>query len=300
MTDRKSMIPGRRVRLALVALAASVAGVGTASAQSVQVGIAAAIAGDVNISNAAAPKERKIARKQRVSWGDVIRTQKKSQLQILLLDRSNFTIGSSTRMTIDRFVYDPNEGRSFFGQVFEGAFRFMSGSKNPNNSATVGTPVGTIGIRGTALDGVVGGDAVKIAEKEPFIGKGVRSDKETATLVVLRGPGPATDGGLTVGVADVTAAGRTVTLDAPEFAAYIPRPGAEPIGPFRLSAAGLSQVQDLLSPSVANAGKGNTLGKILAGAAIVGAAAILLSDDDDNGGSGNTRPAGGQQSPTRP
>jgi hypothetical protein len=269
------------MRLALTALAASALTPGAASAQSVQVGIAAAIVGDVSISNAAAAKERKIARKQRVSWGDTIRTMKKSELHILLLDRSNFTIGSSTRMTIDRFVYDPSEGRSLVARVIEGAFRFMSGSKNDRNSATIESPVGTIGIRGTALDGVIGEDAARIAKDEPFIGKGVKSDKHTATLVVLRGPGQATEGGLSVGIAEVTAAGKTVTLDAPEFAAYIPRPGAQPIGPFRLSAAGLSQVQDLLSPAVARAAKGNnTLGKILAGAAVLGAAAIILTDGD--------------------
>jgi len=50
---------------------------------------------------------------------------------------------------------------------------------------------------------------------------------------------------------------------------------------FRLSAAGLSQVQDLLAPAVARAAKGNnTLGKILAGAAVLGAAAIILTDGD--------------------
>ena len=89
-----------------------------------------------------------------------------------------------------------------------------------------------------------------IAQQEPAVGKKVKSDKKTATLIVLRGPGQTTAGGLTVGMADVTAAGRTVTLDQPELAAYIPRPGAPPIGPFRISAGGLSQVQDLLSPSV--------------------------------------------------
>jgi len=271
----------RRMRAALFAVTAAAIAVGASAATPVEVGIAAAIVGDVRLSHAAAAKANPIARNQRVAWGDVIGTGKKSLLQILLLDRSNFSIGANTRMTIDRFVYDPTQGRSLFAQVFEGAFRFMSGAKNSNSTASIDSPIGTIGIRGTALDGVVGENAVAIAEHEPSVGKKVKSDKNTATLVVLRGPGQATAGGLTVGIADVTAAGRTVTLDQPELAAYIPRPGAPPIGPFRISASGLSQVQDLLSPSViAGAGKSNTLGKILAGAAIVGAGAILLTDHD--------------------
>ena len=268
------------LRTALMALSATALSPVAASAQTVQVGIASAVVGDARISTTAAPKEHQIVRKERVSWGDTVRTRKKSELHILLLDRSNFTIGSNTRMVIDRFVYDPNEGRSLFARVLEGAFRFMSGAKNDKSTANIDSPVGTIGIRGTALDGVVGGDAVKIAEKEPFIGKGVRSDKHNATLIVLRGPGQATEGGLTVGLANVTAADKTVTLDQPEFAAYIPRPGAAPIGPFRLSASGLSDVQDLLSPTVVRANKSNPLGKILAGAAAIGVAAVILTDHD--------------------
>ncbi|HSQ94685.1 MAG TPA: FecR domain-containing protein [Croceibacterium sp.] len=271
------------MRGALLAAAAVAAiAVRVSAAAPVEVGIAAAIVGDVRLSQAAAAKAYPIARNQRVAWGDVVGTGKKSLLQILLLDRSNFSIGANTRMTIDRFVYDPSQGRSLFARVFEGAFRFMSGAKNANSTASIDSPIGTIGIRGTALDGVVGEDAVAIAEQEPAVGKRVKSDKTTATLIVLRGPGQATAGGLTVGIADVTAAGRTVTLDQPELAAYIPRPGAPPIGPFRISAGGLSQVQDLLSPSViaGGGGKGSSLGKILAGAAIVGAGAILLTDHD--------------------
>lgn len=271
------------MRGALLAAAAVAAIAGGASAAApVEVGIAAAIVGDVRLSHASAAKGNPIARNQRVAWGDVVGTGKKSLLQILLLDRSNFSIGANTRMTIDRFVYDPTQGRSLFARVFEGAFRFMSGAKNANSTASIDSPIGTIGIRGTALDGVVGEDAVAIAEQEPSVGKKVKSDKKTATLIVLRGPGQTTAGGLTVGMADVTAAGRTVTLDQPELAAYIPRPGAPPIGPFRISAGGLSQVQDLLSPSViaGGGGKGSTFGKILAGAAIVGAGAILLTDHD--------------------
>ena len=271
-----------RPRTLLAISAAALLAAGAASAQQTQVGIASAIVGDVRMSSPAVPKERKIARKQRIAWGDIIRTRKKSQLHIMLLDRSTFSIGSNARVVIDRYIYDPNEGRSFFGRVIEGAFRFMSGSNNSNSTATIESPVGTIGIRGTALDGIVGEQAVEIAEEEPAIPAGTDHDEDTATLVVLRGPGAATEGGLTVGLADVTAAGRTVTLDAPLLAAYIPRPGAQPIGPFRISTAGLSQLQDELQPSVTRANSGGIgLGGILAGVAAVAGAALLLSGDDD-------------------
>lgn len=252
----------------------------TAIAQRVEVGIAAAIAGDVRISNSAAPKERRIARKERLGWGDVIRTAKKSQLQILLLDESSFTIGARTRMVIDRFVYDPGKKRSFLARVLEGAFRFMSGRKTPESSARIDSPVGTIGIRGTMVDGLVGKQAFEIARKEAAIPKDTSHDRKRATLVVLRGPGAANQSALTPGLADVSAAGKTVTLSQSGLAAYIPHEGAPPIGPFRISEAGLSRLQDQMQPAVTRANKGSGLGKILAGAAVAVGAAILLTDDD--------------------
>ncbi len=266
----------------LTIAAVSLLAAGGASAQQTQVGIASAIVGDVRMSSPAAPSERKIARKQRIAWGDIIRTRKKSQLHIMLLDRSTFSIGERARVVIDRYIYDPNEGRSFFGRVIEGAFRFLSGSNNANSTATIDTPTGTIGIRGTALDGIVGEEAKEIAEDEPAIPDNTDHDEDTATLVVLRGPGAATEGGLTVGLATVSAAGKTVTLDQPMLAAYIPRRGAQPIGPFRISASGLSELQDELQPSVARAnGGGFGLGGILAGAAALAGAVLVLTGDDD-------------------
>lgn len=233
----------------------------------VQVGIAATVVGDVRMNNATIKKAVKIPRRQRLAWGDVLSTKNKSQLQILLLDRSSLTIGSNARLAIDRFVYDPGKERSLTATVSKGAFRFMSGRKSAKSSASIGSSVGTIGIRGTVLDGVVGKEAVEIAANEPFL-DGVDSDKDNATLVVLRGPGPNRSSDLAIGLAEVSAAGKTVILDQPILAAYIPRPGAQPIGPFKLSASGLSKLQDMLAPSVTNANKSGLLKKLLPAAVI--------------------------------
>ena len=250
-----------------------------AASAPVQVGIAATVVGDVRMSNATIKKAVKIPRRQRLAWGDALSTRKKSKLQILLLDRSSLTIGSNAQLTINRFVYDPGKERSLSATVGKGAFRFMSGRKSKKSSASVSSSVGTIGIRGTALDGVVGKDAVEIARKEPFL-DGVKSDKDSAMLVVLRGPGANRSGDLDVGLAEVSAAGKTVTLDQPILAAYIPRPGAQPIGPFKLSAGGLSKLQDQLAPKVAGAGKSGLL-KALIPAAIIGVGVGLLLPGGD-------------------
>ncbi|WP_066559914.1 FecR family protein [Croceicoccus bisphenolivorans] len=250
-------------------------------AQSVEVGNAATVVGDVRMSNAQIKKPREIERKQRIAWGDLIDTGKRSQLQILLLDRSTFGIGAQSRVQIDKFVYDPNAGRSVFASFIKGALRFFSGRQADGNNAEIRTPAGRIGIRGTALDLLVGKQAQTIAESEEFVGK-VDSKKDEATLVILRGPGAQTAGGLTVGQAEVSGAGVTVLLDRPGLAAYIPRNGAPPIGPFAISDKALSQVQDELAPEVARAAKGGGLLEKLI-PAVVGAVAIgaILSGDDE-------------------
>ena len=258
---------------------------GSAAAQRVEVGNAAAVVGDVRMSNAQITRPREVERKQRLAWGDLIETRKRSQLQILLLDRSSFGIGASSRVRIDRFVYDPEEGRSLLATFVKGALRFFSGRQEGENRADIETPAGRIGIRGTALDLLVGEEAEEIAEDEDFVGN-VASDEDEATLAILRGPGAETAGGLAVGQVEVEGAGVRVVLDQPGLAAYIPRNGAAPIGPFFISNRGLSRVQDELAPEVARASDGGGLLERLIPAAI-GAAAlgVILSggggDDDE-------------------
>ncbi|GAA0274166.1 hypothetical protein GCM10009127_13270 [Alteraurantiacibacter aestuarii] len=272
-----------------------------AAAQRVEVGNAATVVGEVRLSNDQIRNPQEIQRRQRLAWGDQIDTGRRSQLQILLLDRSTFGIGARSSMRIDRFVYDPEEGRSMFVTFIKGALRYFSGRQEGENTADIQTPSGRIGIRGTALDVLVGKDAENIAEDEQFVGN-VRSNDDEATLVVLRGPGAQTAGELTVGLVEVEAAGVTVVLDQPGLAAYIPRNGAPPIGPFRISDAGLAKVQDEISPSVARAADGggllDTLLPVAVGAIAVGVLVATTGGGDDDRpptqGSGQTPDTAGQ------
>jgi hypothetical protein len=178
-------------------------------------------------------------------------------------------------VAIDRFVYDPTANSRQTGvSVTRGAFRFMSGRTlgHPSGPATVTTPVAVIGIRGTIFEGVVGEDAVAIAQQEPAVGK-VKSDKDVASLIVLRGPGPQTQGDATPGIIDVTAGGVTVTLNSPDLAVYVPRAGVPPIGPFRISSPGLQSIQTLLRPAPGQSGGGKTAKTLLGIGAV--AAGIL-------------------------
>lgn len=252
-------------------------------AQRTEVGNASAVVGEVTLNNDTLRRPREVRRRDRIAWGDLIETERRSQLQILLLDRSSYGIGARSRLRVDRHVYDPDAGSSTVMTFFRGALRYLSGRQDDGNETEIRTPAGRIGVRGTALDVLVGGKAEDIADDLSAVGN-VDSDDDEATLVILRGPGANTAGGLTLGLVEVEAAGVTVVLDQPGEASYIPRNGAPPIGPFMITDATLAETQADLAPEVARANRGGggfleALIPLAIGAVAVG---VLLSNDDDD------------------
>lgn len=250
-----------------------------ALAQPNPVGLAAAVRNSVEVRSGATRKVHPAVLRERLYMADQVQTGANSQLQLLLLDRTTFTVGANARVTIDRFVYDPAANRRAIGiNVAHGAFRFMSGRAlgRPGGTVEVRTPVAAIGVRGTIFEGVVGEDAIRIAGDEPAVGR-VKADKSEASLIVLRGPGARAQGDTVPGAIDVTGAGRTVTLNLPELAIFAPREGAPLIGPFRLSPAGLAALGELLRPgpgSPSAAGKNHTARNVLIGAGAVAAGVL--------------------------
>lgn len=236
-----------RAVVGTLALPLALAGGAVAAAGPQVIGIAAAVVDDVRIQSSAAAKPLPAVVRQRVAIGNQMRTGNASRLQLQLLDRSVFTLGANARLTIDRFVYDPS-GSSMTATVAKGAFRFLSGRPGSQGSS-IATPVAAIGISGTILDGVVGPLAVEIASGERGIAQDVESDPEKATLVILRGPGAGREGNATIGAVSIAAAGATVDLTEPLQAAYIPRPGAAPIGPFTISLPGLARLSETILPA---------------------------------------------------
>jgi hypothetical protein len=237
----------------LIGAAIAICALPLLQAEAQVVGVNSAIRNKVEIRPSGAQAPKPAVLKQRVSLNDEIRTGAQSQLRVLLLDSSEFSVGSSARVVIDRFVYDPAKStRTMGASVAKGSFRFMSGRSTgiKSSNSRIQTPVGSIGIRGTIVEGAVGEDAMRIAAGESAIGPGVISDPETATLVVLRGPGARAEGNSAAGAIDIQAGEFSVSLSSPTMAVYIPRAGAKPIGPFKVSMAGLAQLQQLLVPSL--------------------------------------------------
>jgi hypothetical protein len=90
-----------------------------------------------------------------VFLNEVVSTGAEARLEVTFTDGTEVTLGENAELTLDTFVFHPaaDSGTVRFGIV--GAFRFVSGqaSKLAGSSVTVGTPVATVGIRGTEFWG---------------------------------------------------------------------------------------------------------------------------------------------------
>ena len=84
-----------------------------------------------------------------------VRTGAASTAQLLFRDQTSLSVGPSSDVTLDKFVYDPSRNTGdMVVSATRGAFRFVSGTQQPHNYQ-VHTPVATIGVRGTVVDGIV-------------------------------------------------------------------------------------------------------------------------------------------------
>jgi hypothetical protein len=133
-----------------------------------------------------------------VFQNEVIQTGEHSASKVLFQDKTSLSVGGSSRVTLDHFVYDPDPSKSQVAlSIARGVVRFATGSL-PKSSYQITTPTATIGVRGTILTIVVAEDG-------------------STTITVDEGDVVVTSGGQTVSVA----AGMTTTT----------RRGAPPIPP---------------------------------------------------------------------
>ncbi|AMO71130.1 FecR family protein [Sphingorhabdus sp. M41] len=195
-----------------------------------------AIRNNVAVQQTAGATAQKARIRQPVKMRNVITTQAASTLQITLLDRSSLTVGPNARLTVNRFVYDPKTKSSSVGTtVVKGTLRFLSGKSARGGRNSINTPAASIGVRGTMVELAVGEDAITIGKLQAGLAMGSNVDPQTASLIVLRGPGPKAQLGEKSGIIDVTAAGKTVTITQPGIAVFVPFLGAAPSAPFQLS-----------------------------------------------------------------
>ena len=95
---------------------------------------------------------RSIELGRRVASGDLIRTGSSGQVQIQFADETKIVVGPNSSLKIDETLFrQSGAARKFATSAVGGTFRFISG-KSPKQVYKVGTPLATMGIRGTAFD----------------------------------------------------------------------------------------------------------------------------------------------------
>ena len=229
-------MPKRLLRTSLAALTLGLATSTAGGALAQQVGTSAAVRGKVFVTTQGA--QRQAAVRQSILLADRVLTKDASALQILLLDQTTFTVAQNANVTIDRFVYDPDRSTGeVAASVTKGAFRFVSGKigrSNPQSTA-IRTPAATIGIRGTMVEGVVGADAIALAQLSGIATGGARA--ASASIVILRGPGFTRNTVDRQGIVTVGNGGGSATITRPNYAVFVPAAGAAPVGPFKITPA---------------------------------------------------------------
>ena len=82
-----------------------------------------------------------------VHANETVKTGSSGQAGLQFNDQSNLSVGASSSLRLDKFVYDSNKGSgSAVIEATRGAFRFSTGTQN--GEVKVKTPYGAIGVRG--------------------------------------------------------------------------------------------------------------------------------------------------------
>ncbi len=84
--------------------------------------------------------------------GDLIQTGPKGQVQIMFADTTELVVGPSSALMIEDYLIREDGGAGKLAiDMLSGAFRFATGDA-AKDRYVIGTPTGTIGVRGTEFD----------------------------------------------------------------------------------------------------------------------------------------------------
>jgi hypothetical protein len=110
--------------------------------------IGSATATKNRVEGIVAGKSQPISTGTEVYSNEVVRTATDSVADLKFVDDSNLSIGPTSEIVLDKFVYDPTGSTgAVVINATRGAFRFVSG-KQDKKIYQIKTPFGTIGIRG--------------------------------------------------------------------------------------------------------------------------------------------------------
>jgi hypothetical protein len=121
---------------------------------------------------------------------ETVRTGDAGKADLVFVDRTNLTVGPTSEVVLDKFVYDPvgNKGKVVL-QTTRGAFRFVTGTQD-HSAYQINTPYGSLGVRGTEFtcevkpkgqkQQVTGCDVKCTVESGEIEATNLRGEKKTA------------------------------------------------------------------------------------------------------------------------
>ena len=143
---------------------------------------------------------------------DLITTERKSSIGLLLKDDTVFKLGPEARLLAVKFKYQKDvENDSLTLKILQGTFRFVTGliAKKRPKTMNVNTAVATIGIRGTNVVG--------------------EADATSATIILIESEDTSRKA-----IIEVSNSFGTVTIDEPGYGTEIPDEFSPPSPPRRM------------------------------------------------------------------
>lgn len=153
------------------------------SASAQQAGVASAVNPDA-LTQPPQQTDRTLVVGHDVVFNEKITTGGEGQAQLLMLDQSGLTIAPNSELVIDKFVYNPDTDTGEMAlSLTRGLVRFVGGRLSKSGSASISTPVATMGVRGgIALVDVVSPDVVDVTLLYGDAVKGVTNDGRPFSL----------------------------------------------------------------------------------------------------------------------
>ena len=121
-----------------------------AAADEVPIGFVKTVAGEASVMSAGKKVKAEVGTP--LFEGSTLRTGAKSSMGVTFKDETVMSLGPDTELTVDEYLYAPAKGKLKLGsKMTRGSVNYVSGviAKLQPDAVTVGTPTGTIGVRGT-------------------------------------------------------------------------------------------------------------------------------------------------------
>ena len=119
-----------------------------ASSEEVQVGVTAASVIDAQGKPPVSPA-RDLETGVDVFFNEKVSTDEAGRAQLLFRDGTSLTVGASSEMTIDEYVYDPATGTGdMVVSISKGVFRLVGGKISKNQPIVFNSPSATVSVRG--------------------------------------------------------------------------------------------------------------------------------------------------------